>query len=221
MKKPLIALLFILAFLAPHGLRGQGIPLADSLYPCKDRYVFRFIPSLACNIYGIALGPVGSEAICNLQRTRKSHGINLQIPGQGIFQTFHIRGFRLENLQKETGSDSIPERVQHNGLLISLTGTFSERINGISLSGWMSRGNIVNGVSINPLWNLYRTINGISIGVVNHSLRVRGVQIGIYNKTTRLQGIQTGLWNVNDKRALPLINWSNGKAGRKECTAGK
>jgi hypothetical protein len=180
----------------------------------KDRYVIWLIPSAASNIYGIAIGPVGSEAICNRPYTKYSHGLNLQIPGQGIFQTFYIHK-GMKNLlidSKDSTSffahDTLPKRAQHNGILISPLGTFTPQVNGISLSCWMSLGNCINGLSINLLWNLYNRINGVSIGFVNHSVGVRGLQIGLFNKTRELKGFQLGLWNMNKKRSLPILNWN-------------
>jgi hypothetical protein len=180
----------------------------------RNRYVAWLLPSAAKNIYGIALGPIGSEAICNLNYTRYSHGINIQIPGQGFFQTFYIKKIKFKDLggkDNEMGfytNDTVPKRAVHNGIVVSLTGTFTDCINGISVSPWMSMGKDVNGVSFNLLWNVYYKINGVSVGFVNFSVETKGVQIGLVNKTKRLRGIQVGLWNKNEKRSLPLINWN-------------
>jgi len=180
----------------------------------KDRYVIWMIPSAASNIYGIAIGPVGSETICNRPYTKYSHGLNLQIPGQGFFQTFYINMGLSKSLysEKDSGtmftSDTLPERAIHNGLLISPLGTFTDRVNGISLSCWMSMGKNINGVSFNLLWNLYERINGVTIGFLNYVADTRGIQIGLINKTRRLNGVQLGIWNQNEKRSLPIVNWN-------------
>lgn len=179
----------------------------------KDRYVIWLIPSAASNIYGIAIGPVGSEAICNRPYTKYSHGLNLQIPGQGIFQTFYInKGINKAFITgKDSASffnyDTLPKRAKHNGILISPFGTFTDEVNGISLSCWMSMGGNINGLSFNLLWNVYNRINGVSVGFVNHAADVRGLQIGLFNKTGELKGFQFGLWNMNEKRSLPVLNW--------------
>ena len=91
--------------------------------------------------------------------------------------------------------------------MISVLGTFTPQVNGVSLSGFMSMGEKLNGLSVNLLWNRYYHVNGVTIGVVNSSVLTKGVQIGLINRTRRLKGLQIGLWNVNDKRKLPLINW--------------
>jgi hypothetical protein len=177
----------------------------------KNRYGLWFIPSAATNIYGIAIGPLGSEVICNQPYTKYSHGINLQVPGQGFIQTFNIGRIKfnkIDSLENGSSVDTIPKRVIHNGLLISLFGTFSDQVNGISISSWMSLGKKMNGLSINLLCNLYQELNGVVIGAVNHVITTNGVQIGLVNKTRFLRGIQIGLWNVNQRRSLPIINWS-------------
>ncbi len=180
----------------------------------KDRFVIGFIPSASKNIYGIAIGPIGSESICNRPYTKFSHGLNLQIPGQGIFQTFYINKLRFKDFYANEKTDSLslqdilPKRAVHNGLIISPLGTFTDQVNGISLSLWMSMGKKINGFSFNLLWNLYEQINGLTIGFVNHSAATKGLQIGLVNKTVELKGFQIGLWNKNEKRSFPLINWN-------------
>jgi hypothetical protein len=55
--------------------------LAFKLKP-NNAYVFHLIPSIKDNIYGVSLGPIGSEAICNAIKLRRTHGINIQLIGQ-------------------------------------------------------------------------------------------------------------------------------------------
>jgi hypothetical protein len=162
-----------------------------------NRYVVWFIPSAADNIYGIAIGPVGSEAICDRPYTKYSHGLNLQIIGQGIFQAFYIPKFDFNNFYKYENpdegfklNDTLYKRVVHNGIMISPFGSFSDQINGLSLSLWMSMGRKVNGLSFNLLWNLYGQINGVSLGIVNYSYITKGLQIGLVNRPKKLKGIQ-------------------------------
>ena len=180
----------------------------------NDRYGCWLIPSASKNIYGIAIGPVGSEAICNRPYTKYSHGLNIQILGQGFFQIFYINKISYIDFYKNDNSDSLgiqnmlPKRAIHNGLLISPLGTFPDQVNGVSLSLWMSMGIKINGLSFNLLWNLYKQVNGITIGFFNNSAVTKGLQIGLINKTIELKGFQFGLWNKNKKRSLPLMNWN-------------
>jgi hypothetical protein len=179
-----------------------------------SRYVICLIPSKADNIYGIAIGLIGSETICNRPYTKYSHGINLQLFGQGFLQTFYINKINFTEIyysdsivMNEKVLDSLTYRAIHNGILISSLGTFTEKVNGISISGWMSMGREINGVSFNLLWNLYEKINGLSLGLFNSVTFTNGLQIGIVNKSKKINGIQVGLWNTNEKRSLPLLNW--------------
>ena len=178
----------------------------------KNRYVVWVLPSRAKNIYGIAIGPIGSEAMCGNPYAKYSHGLNLQLFGQGFLPIFYINKLKFvsENIISNDSTklqDSIPIRAVHNGLLVSPFGTFTPMVNGVSLSAFMSLGETVNGVSANLLWNVYRKINGVSIGVVNTIGKMNGLQIGLINNAHRMRGIQIGLWNKNEKRSLPLINW--------------
>jgi len=184
----------------------------------NNKYIIGLIPSKANNIFGLAVGPLGSEVICNKPYTQFSYGLNLQIPGQGFMQTFYINQQLFKKIYKTNKSedvlihnDTANKRVVHNGLIISAFGTFTDQINGISVSAWMSLGKKMNGVSINLLWNLYTRMNGVSIGMTNYSVDTKGVQIGLINKTVKLKGIQIGLWNKNEKNTLPIINWNLGK----------
>jgi len=181
----------------------------------KNRYVIWLIPASAKNIYGLAIGPIGSESICKAHYTKYSHGINLQLIGQGLFQTFyisklHFNDFYLSDSMQfnENSYETLPIRSMHNGLLISPFGTFTDKVNGFSFSLWMSMGRKVNGISFNLLWNLYSHVNGLSIGFFNHEVIMKGLQIGLINKTLNLNGIQFGLWNKNERRSLPFINWN-------------
>jgi hypothetical protein len=210
MKKKLIIILLLLITTISFA-QNDTTRLANI---SRNRYAFALIPSAARNIYGIAIGPVGSEAICNLSHTRYSHGLNLQIPGQGLLQVFYIKIIPDYDEAEQTPDDSLayhdtlPLRAVHNGLMLSPFGTFTPKVNGVSLSLFMSLGQTVSGVSINALWNLYANANGVVIGAVNTITTVKGVQIGIVNKSTNLHGVQFGLWNKNQKRSLPFINWN-------------
>jgi hypothetical protein len=181
----------------------------------RDRYVIGLLPSTATNIYGIAFGLFGSDALCQSPYTKYSHGINIQIFGQGFVNTFYINKVEFSNVfLQETYNDSLIindstwRRAVHNGILLSTFGTWTDKVNGIAFSLWMSAGTKVNGISFNLLWNLYHQINGVSIGAYNRAAITRGVQIGLMNKTKELRGFQFGLWNKNEKRSLPVINWN-------------
>ncbi len=180
----------------------------DTLKSNVNRYVIGFVPTIADHVYGIAIGPVGSEAICKPNNIKYSHGLNIQLPGQGIFQLLNLKPFSFTNLQESSNDDWVSNTAVHSGLIISVLGTWTTKINGVAISGLSSLGRIVNGVTLNLIWNRYEQINGIAISAVNHSACLNGISIGLINKTKKLKGIQIGLWNKNEKRALPIINWN-------------
>lgn len=180
----------------------------------RNAYVFGFTPTAKHNIYGIAFGIIGSESICNLNYTRKSHGLNIQLIGQGVFIPFNYKNFSFDKLMsKENGfmynNVILREsyRAIHNGILFSTFGTYTDQTNGLCISFLASLGYEMNGVAFNLFSNKYFRLNGIALGLVNHSGKVNGIQIGLVNKTVHLKGLQIGLWNVNSKRKLPIINW--------------
>ncbi len=167
-------------------------------------YVIGLIPSARPNIYGLAIGPIGSESVCNVPYQRRSHGLNVQLIGNGIFQIFMAGKMPIEDMTDTVSNNG----AVHNGLIVSTFGTRTDLTRGLSISGWMSMGSRLNGITVCPLWNLHGRINGVAIGAVNHSASLHGVQIGIINKSLRTRGIQFGLWNRNERRALPLVNWN-------------
>lgn len=186
---------------------------ADTITKQGNGYVFWFVPSRRDNIYGIAFGLFGSEIICNVPNVKKSHGINIQLFGQGLFipfnpKVFGYRGmFSCDTCWGVTYKDSLNYRAVHNGILVSTFGTMTDVSNGLVISGWFSLGHRANGVIINALANKYTVMNGLAVSISNESYEANGVQIGLVNRTRKLRGFQFGLWNVNDKRKLPLINW--------------
>ncbi len=49
---------------------------------------------------------------------------------------------------------------------------------------------------------------GMQVGFDNRATKLKGLQIGVFNGCTDGRGIQIGLWNTNDRRSLPIINWT-------------
>ncbi|MEN9743292.1 MAG: hypothetical protein RLZZ65_1097 [Bacteroidota bacterium] len=183
--------------------------LAFKLKP-DNAYVFHFIPSVKDNIYGISLGPIGSEAICNAIKLRRTHGINIQLIGQGFFIPLNRKEFAFEQILLPLDSSFFTAqntRSLHNGLLLSTFGTFTDFSNGIVLSAGCSFGRKVNGLAINLFASKYYVANGVELGIQNQAHKVNGLQVGLFNRCVELNGLQIGLWNVNEKRKLPLINW--------------
>lgn len=187
----------------------------DCVFAQKNvSYPIAFLPSSKTNIYGLAVGPIGSEVLCSAKYIKKSTGLNIQLFGQGFMLAFTAFNPPFQETYKNTESfvdfsnENLDLKSFHSGLIISPFGTMTSRIDGFSVSCCMSGGKIINGVSVNLLWNLYDESNGLSIGLFNSNLKTNGFQLGLINKTVKLKGFQIGLWNKNEKRSLPIINWN-------------
>jgi hypothetical protein len=173
----------------------------DSLPDKQKAYGVRLLPSIVPKFYGLALGLVGSDAICNLPYTKTTNGINVQLFGTGFTALLNPTEFSYEAMfNEENGwmqNRNIMPKAVHNGLLISLFGTLTPVSNGIMLGGLSSVGNHMNGLSINGLQNKYTKANGICIALINQCYELNGIQIGLINRSTKLKGLQIGLWNIN------------------------
>jgi len=181
----------------------------------SEKYAFGLIPSRASNIYGIAIGPIGSEVVCGYPYYKKSHGLNIQFFGQGILWVFSKWPSYHQLYKNDSANNSIDTlkkydmlRAHHNGFLFSTFGALETNINGVTSSLIFGSGSFINGLALNLMWNRYHKVNGLSIGLLNQSGETKGLQIGLINKSVKLKGLQVGLWNINESRKLPLINWS-------------
>lgn len=188
--------------------------VVDTIQREEERaYGIRILPSFKDHFYGLGIGLVGSESVCKPNNTKHSHGVNLQIFGQGFFVPFNHSVFGYKHaLRSDTCwmikiKDSISYKAVHNGLLISTFGTMTDVSNGLVIGGICSLGYKLNGIAINVLASKYIEAHGITISCNNQSYSTKGIQIGLLNRTNKLKGFQFGLWNVNSKRKLPLINW--------------
>jgi hypothetical protein len=78
-------LIFFLIINMSLGLCAQvKINPNDSLPDKQKAYGVRLLPSILPQFYGLALGLVGSDAICNLPYTKTTNGINVQLFGTGF-----------------------------------------------------------------------------------------------------------------------------------------
>lgn len=189
-----------------------GFSQEDSISTIKrNAFPIWFLPTQRDNVGIIAIGLIGSEAICDNDVHRSSHGLNLQIIGQGFFIPFNFKATGYKVLFHDSTEHYLDEEwkelIKHNGIVVSTFGTMTHITNGLSISAWFSSGKKMNGIALNLLANKYAIVNGLCIAVSNESYKTNGIQIGLINRTRKLKGFQFGLWNVNQKRKLPLINW--------------
>jgi len=176
------------------------------------------------NIYGISIG-LGSftSEIKNTNTT----GIKIELIGAGLFTPLSPGSLIIgdEDIPKVVNesltNDSFSERINGitlstsgtvcdcklNGLDVGFVGHMNTYVNGFSVAGLMNTTEVHNGLQM-ALYIETCEMNGVQVGVLNHALKARGVQIGLFNDSSDFKGIQLGLWNVNQKRKLPIINWS-------------
>ncbi|MDR2039731.1 MAG: hypothetical protein LBQ60_17560 [Bacteroidales bacterium] len=96
-----------------------------------------------------------------------------------------------------------------NGIQVGSINMEPSVINGLDINATMSAQSKVNGISISAVMNKQYIMNGITIApIANHADKCNGIQMGLVNTSKKLKGFQFGLWNINQKRSLPLINWS-------------
>lgn len=204
--KLILSVLSLLCITAFSFIHAQNNTVVDS----TNAYGFRIIPSIKKNIYGVAIGLLGSEVVCNNAQISTSHGLNIQIVGNGFILPLNNKSFQYSSTFDRDSTislDSLNYKAIHNGLLVSSFGTFTGKVNGLSISALSSYNLVFNGVSFNLLQTKTYVMNGLSFAIFNQAHLTRGLQLGIINKSKNLRGFQIGIWNVNGKRSLPLINW--------------
>lgn len=212
--KNLILALRLTLFLILINTQVQAYPFKKDSNQKSNQNFIGFLPSKHKTINGIAIGITGSEVYCDYKTSKLSNGINLQI-GQGIlfvpiFFMSNNELYKKENKYIDSLvllADTSYYKAKHNGLILSIFGTATDKINGLSFSGLINVNKILKGLSISIIGANYYKLNGVSISLVNKSILTNGLQIGVYNSTVRINGIQLGLWNKNKNRSFPILNW--------------
>ena len=157
------------------------------------------------NIHGIS---VGAGSLRMEPRQTNTNGLKIELIGAGLL-VFFAGSDPLESVDSLfLRGYLISEKI--NGISFSSTGTVCEcTTNGLNL-GVMGNVNYkINGVNIAGLVNYTQIQNGSQFSLFgNYAGTINGLQIGLVNNAKRLKGFQIGLWNKNNKRSLPLINWS-------------
>lgn len=174
------------------------------------------------NVVGLSVG--GSNFFKETTCT-KTQGIRISVLGEGI-AAFMLPRAPLPTSRAEYDSSMIYEPpIEVNGISLSGTGDlFESNINGVIIGGMAHVTNKSNGYSMTLMYNfavrhqgvqvatainMAYVIRGIQMSIIgNEAEELRGLQLGIRNRSKNTKGIQVGLWNINEKRKLPLINWS-------------
>lgn len=206
-------LFIVLTTCLGEALCGQVLPMSA---------IFAITPELETEVNGVAIGlATQSFKYDDDSLTTRINGVNLELLGLGLFGPLvpshpllpdsiqamqHV--FPVLDTLISAGKTLKPYKI--NGLSISLGGLAGHDIhmNGLTISGISSITSRVNGVSLAFMMNYNVVVHGVSVGMVNESLEHKGLQIGLVNRSVRTRGFQIGLWNVNEKRALPFINWN-------------
>jgi len=178
------------------------------------------------NINGISVGlysGIDEGEKDNQNRNVHSNGLRLEAIGLGLLLPLIPNSPISENGNTFNVADSIGPSEVINGFNLSPAGTvcdcitngisagaigqMSRQVNGISASIIMNIADKHNGIQLS-MFNESYIMHGIQVGLSNYGVRAKGLQIGIFNKSNNLKGVQLGLWNINQKRKLPILNWS-------------
>jgi len=174
------------------------------------------------NINGVS---VGAFTVSDHPRYTNTNGVKLELIGIGIFLPLipsspvaqdslgYIEAMKDPISEVINGvslslSGAVCECVT-NGISLGTLGQINRQVNGFSASLWMNFAQKHNGIQLAGLSNESYKTHGVQLALLsNISHKMRGVQVSLFNHSKKLKGFQFGLWNVNDKRSLPLINWS-------------
>lgn len=144
---------------------------------------------------------VDSDTALNvLLKTPLSEKINgLNVSATGAVCDCHTNGISVGSIGQIN--------FQVNGVSISLLLNLSQKQNGIMVA-FYNEAFAINGLQLG-FYNIGHKAKGLQVGGLrNEATKISGVQIGIVNSAQDLKGFQIGIWNTNQKRKLPLFNWS-------------
>lgn len=96
-----------------------------------------------------------------------------------------------------------------NGLSCAWFANFAEASNGMQLASFGNVCSYMKGVQFAVMINSVQFKSaGAQVAVENYANNHKGIQLGMFNRASNLKGVQLGIWNKNQKRTLPIINWS-------------
>jgi hypothetical protein len=135
------------------------------------------------NIHGLSYGLFSSV---DDERNTNTNGIKLEALGLGFFLPL------------------VPKDPLEDGNFTN--GKFSERINGMSISGTGTICNCkINGMSFGMIGQVVTKINGISVVMMlNLVVEHNGLQLGGINSATKMNGVQVGLFSSAAEEATGI-----------------
>lgn len=198
--------------------------ITQAQLPKKNSYIVGVLHQKNINVYGV--GVALFSGFDEEDRNVQTNGIRLEAFGMGILVPLIPKSPVSETEEEFAKSMSVVPSERINGFNISPFGTVCDCVtNGISTGLIGQIGRTVNGISASVMMNFAERHNGIQmamfnesyamggiqLGLSNSGVRARGLQIGLVNHSKDLRGLQVGLWNVNQKRKMPILNWSFSK----------
>jgi hypothetical protein len=188
----------------------------DTLKDDKKKYIVYFSPSKATHVNGLMFNFWFKDSYDKDTKYPLINGAEIDLNLGGVLALSMVVAHSLfdtvafEPLKTKELEEFINEPYKRiNGFHVGICNMDNVNINGLSLNGSFSFKARVNGLAFSTIINANYQVNGISLSVLKNSdFACNGIQIGLFNTCRKLRGFQFGLWNKNQKRSLPLINWS-------------
>ena len=181
----------------------------------NNKYFAWFYPSNATHVYGFMFNfSLGLPDKKSIFRYPITYGCEINLNPLGIIYPFAVAAYSIDPSTHTPLVDSYDSVQLYSfkkvhGLQIGLANTELTIINGMDINLTGSMSSITNGLTISLLMNKHYLSNGLTVAILgNHDTKCNGVQIGLINSSMNLKGVQIGLWNKNQKRKMPLLNWS-------------
>ncbi len=213
--------------------------IANAQRPYRNDYfpVWTFNQD-SIRIHGVSFGFLTDNVSVGNTLT---NGLRMELLGLGFLLPIMPSSPVADSAEELASVFSRGANQKINGLNLSTTGTIGNcHVNGMSVGAIGQSLLQVNGIAASAVMNLIQKHNGLMLALFNDAYSMHGAQIGCSNKTLHLSGLQMavinnyaergygvqialinrcqelkgfqfGLWNVNQKRRMPLMNWSFGK----------
>jgi len=195
--------------------QSDTISLADTSISLNRKYVVWASPSHATHVYGVMFNFWPNSALgSSYSRLPVIDGVEINLNPIGLLVPIMNLMYCLDPKTHVAPADSLDSINFHifkkvNGIQIGFINMDPTIINGIDINLNGSYESKVNGLTVSGIINKQYAVNGVTIASIgNHNTKCNGLQIGLINSCRELNGIQIGLWNKNQKRSLPIINWS-------------
>ncbi len=182
-----------------------------------NRYVVWFSPEKkATQVHGLMLNffPNNLDGVEGEHGYPDVNGIELNLNPLVVFALYPLMiAIIIPEFYKPPEEDISTINFENfkaiNGIQANIVNIESTVTNGLELNGFGSFNSKLSGVGFALFISKHYEVNGITFATLgNQDLVCNGIQIGLFNTCRQLKGIQIGLFNKNQKRSLPIINWS-------------